>query len=179
MAKRGKISQNRLGTKGQFYLVAAIILTVVIVAVIAVSNSSASAQNTEISSLKDQINIEARNVLDNAIYNHLSQPDLNLRMQNFTQNYINAERDKSLYFIFGEPNNITLKGFQKSQHNVFLNDFSVTSSSGAFFYSTAPATNKINLRIDNNLYSFGIKDGENFYFVVSQESGGTNYVISG
>jgi len=108
MVKRGETRWQTGKNKGQFYLVAAIILTVIVMAIVAVSNFSRKTQNTTINSLKDQINVEARNVLDNAISSGMSQPNINLRMQNFTQNYINAEsRDKSLYFIFGESNNIS------------------------------------------------------------------------
>ena len=95
MAKRGNKT-------GQFYLVAAIIIAGIAIGLVAVANYSKKQEQTEINSLKEEIQIESSMVLDHALNTGESQQETSNLMQDFTQIYIDSEsRDKNLYFIFG------------------------------------------------------------------------------
>ena len=108
MAKRGNKT-------GQFYLVAAIIIAGIAIGLVAVANYSKKQEQTEINSLKEEIQIESSMVLDHALNTGESQQETSNLMQDFTQIYIDSEsRDKNLYFIFGRQSNIILKGYQKN-----------------------------------------------------------------
>ena len=166
--------------RGQFYLVSAIIVAAIVISVIVVSNYSKKNEYLDLNSLRDELKIESAKVLDYGINNKLSQAGMSQLIQNFTQKYIDTEsRDKNLYFVFGNQNNITLKGYQNTAHAVSLDSTAVTSSSGAFLRSTAPLGNSVTLSIDKNSYIFTLKSGENFFFVISREVGGKEYVVTG
>ena len=169
--------------RGQFYLISAIILATIIVSLIVITNYSKKDDYTELENLKDEIQIESAKVIDSGINNQLAQPTMNQRVQDFTQQYINSQsRDKNLYFVFGEDDNITLNGYQNEPHDVFLDSIQVTSASGspgAFLGTIDPATSDVNLTIDENSYIFTLKNGENFYFLISKQARGGDYVITG
>ncbi|MEK9206925.1 MAG: hypothetical protein AAB922_00445, partial [Patescibacteria group bacterium] len=75
--------------------------------------------------------------------------------------------------------NITLIGYQNTAHAVSLDSTSVTSSSGAFLGTVDPLGSSSTLNIDKNSYIFTLKSGENFFFVISREVGGKEYVVTG
>lgn len=165
---------------GQFYLVSAIILAAIVISVIAVSNYSKKNEYLDLNSLREELQIETAKVLDYGINNKLSQSAMNQQLRDFSQLYIDSEsRDKNLYFVFGDQANITLKGYQKTPHVVSLDNKAITSSSGEFSGTLDPAGNSVTLNVDENSYIFTLKNGENFYFIISRETGGEEYVVTG
>jgi hypothetical protein len=105
--------------------------------------------------------------------------------ENFANQYISyAKENRELYFLFGTPDSMTVMGYVQTEKTV-----SVGGGSGGSYplaiaagetgsYDFEPAGNTITLTIDGNVYPFDIKDGENFYFVISQETGGEIYIAS-
>jgi hypothetical protein len=173
MIKRGS-------KKGQFYLIATIILAMIIISIATISNYSKRSKYSDLNTLKDELHIESAKVLDYGIYNQLTQTQINELMQNFTQEYIDSKSsDKNLYFVFGTKSSIILKLYQDNENSVFLENNFVTSTPGTFSYGVTPAGDDINLTIDTNSYFFDLKNGENFYFVISKEEGGEEYVVTG
>ena len=165
---------------GQFYLVSAIIVAAIVISVIVVTNYSKKQDYSDLNSLRDELNIESAKVLDYGINNQLSQAAMNQLLQDFTQKYIDTEsRDKNLYFVFGNQNNITLKGYQNTAHTVSLDSANIASSSGEFLGIVNPTGSSTTLQIDENAYIFTLKNGENFFFVISREIGGEEHVITG
>ena len=171
------LTKNR---RAQVYLVSAIILAAIVISVIAISNYSKKNEYSDINSLRDELNIESAKVLDYEINNKFSQAQMNQNLIDFTQRYIDTEsRDKNLYFVFGNQVNTTLKGYQNTPHNISLDRTAVTSSPGAFLGSVDPFGNSVTLGVDENSYIFTLKSGENFFFVISREIGGQDYVVTG
>ncbi|HKZ34023.1 MAG TPA: hypothetical protein VJ142_02195 [Candidatus Nanoarchaeia archaeon] len=165
---------------GQFYLVSAIIVAAIVISVIVVTNYSKKQDYSDLNSLRDELNIESAKVLDYGINNQLSQAAMNQLLQDFTQKYIDTEsRDKNLYFVFGNQDNITLKGYQNTAHTVSLDSANIASSSGEFLGIVNPTGSSTTLQIDENAYIFTLKNGENFFFVISREIGGEEHVITG
>ena len=165
---------------GQIYLVSTIILAVIVISIIAVSNYSNKNEFLDLQSLKDELNIEASKVIDYGISQGHTHQQINQDLTGFTQIYIDTEtRDKNLYFVFGTQDNITLKGFQRTAHSVSLEGILVTSSPGTFFGSIDPSASSVSLVIDGISHVFELKNGENFFFIISREVGGQNYVITG
>ena len=171
----------RRGDKtGQFYLIAAIILAAIIIGISTVSNYSKKERSFEVYDLKGELQIESENIIDYGIYNEFSQTEMYGLLDNFTQIYIDSEsNDKDLYFVFGNENNMTLKGFQKSTQTVRLNNAIITTSPGAFVGGINPVGKDLNVSIAENNYGFKLEPGENFYFIISQKIGDGEYVVTG
>jgi len=165
---------------GQFYLITAIILAAVIIGISTVSNYSKKEKSFEANDLKEELQIESENVIDYGIYNELTQVEMYRLLNDFTQAYIDSEsNDKDLYFVFGDEDNMTLKGFQESAQPVILNSVIMTTSSGEFVGGIDPFGEDLNILISDDIYDFNLESGENFYFIVSQKIGDDEYVITG
>lgn len=185
MEKRGKnkiflLVRPSVAKRGQFYLISAIILAAIIVSLIVITNYSKKNDYTELENLKDEINIESAKVIDYGINNKLTQPAMNQLIQDFIQNYIDSQsRDKNLYFVFGDEESVTLNGYQNEAHDIFLDSTQLASASGEFLGTLDPAGSDVKLSVDENSYIFTLKNGENFYFLISRESRGGSYFVTG
>ena len=106
-------------------------------------------------------------------------------MQNFTNYYVDyGERGNTdIYFIFGNANNITASGFQGEAKTVSIasgnSQILITSSTGSFTGSFDPNGSTLTLSIEQSQYVFNLNAGENFYFVLTQDFDGAEYVLTG
>ena len=168
---------------GQFYLISALVLATLIIGIVSISNYSKKESDVELQNLKEGIQIESAYVIDYWLYNKLSQTEFYTLLSNFTKNYINYEgKDKDLYFVFGNQNNITVTGYQKTEKEVSISSGSsqiITNEAGEFTGGIDPGTDTILLSIDDMTYEFKLNRGENFYFVLSQKVNKGEYVITG
>ena len=171
----------RRGDKsGQFYLIAAIILASVIIGISTVSNYSKKSKSFEVYDLKEELHIESGNVIDYGISKGYSQIEMYELLNDFTQAYIDSEsNDKDLYFVFGDEDNMTLKGFQNSPQTVSLNNVVITMAQGAFIGGINPVGEDLSVSIAGNNHDFKLESGENFYFIISKKIGGNEYVVTG
>ncbi len=171
----------RSGDKsGQFYLIAAIILASVIIGISTVSNYSKKSKSFEVYDLKEELQIESGNVIDYGISRGLSQIEMYELLNDFTQAYIDSEsNNKDLYFVFGDEDNMTLKGFQNSPQTVSLNNAVITTAQGAFIGGINPVGEDINVSVAGDNHDFKLESGENFYFIISKKIGDNEYVVTG
>lgn len=169
---------------GQFYLIAAIILATLIIGVVTISNYAKKESNLKLHELKEEIQIESAHVLDYGLYNKLSEAEFYTLLLTFTKDYINYQgKNKDLYFIFGNQNNITVTGYQETEKEVSVSSGSsqaiITNEAGEFTGGIAPGTDIVILSISDTLYEFELNSGENFYFILSQEVNRGEYIITG
>jgi len=191
MNKRGKMNKN-----GQFFLIAAITIIIVIVSVVTITNYTEKKNEVKLYDLKQEMGIESQQVLDYGTYNNLNTTQMKTLMENFINNYVNyIEEEKNIYFIFGNKNEINALGYQEINNESVC----ITLNPTYFHYgnsedeciplqmestqSFSPDTGTINtvvIRLEDNEYQFRLKAGENFYFVIWQKAGeGKNVVSSG
>lgn len=169
----------RMGKRGQFYLIAAILLSAVIIGVAAISNSISTTGNTDLGGLKQQIQVEGSKTVDYAINNGLSQAQTDSLLSGLGQDYMDANPDKDFYFVYGSDSSIIINGTQASDKTVALDGHTITSSSGPFSSTITPSGSSILLSIGSDSYSIGLKSGENLYFVIIKETSGEKYVVTG
>ena len=189
----GKSSKNQrflrarpsLAKRGQFYLVTAVVLAGIIIGISAISNYSKKEKSPGLDELKEEIGIESEKTLDYGTGNNLNSTQMYRLMQNFTNYYVNHESraEKDLYFIFGNGNNLTVSGYQEEDKTVSVSSGSsqatITQAKGNFTGGIDPSGNTIILSIDGDAYGFNLSAAENFYFVIAQNTGGGEYVVTG
>jgi len=169
---------------GQFYLIAAIILATLVIGIVTISNYARKESNVRLHELKEEIQIESAHVLDYGLYNKLSDAAFYSLLLTFTKDYINYQRkNKDLYFVFGDQNNITVTGYQETEKEVSVSSGSsqaiITNEAGEFTGGINPETDIVILSIGENSYEFELNRGENFYFILSQEVNRGEYIITG
>ncbi len=169
--------------KGQFYLVAAIIIATIIIGISSIVNSITKSENTEIEKLSQEIKIEASHVIDFGTYNDYERVQMYQLCLNLTKDYINNKINKiNSYFIFGDKDNLSITAYQTSPEEAVLtldseNTLSINQNQ-IFVQSYSTTSENAILKLDNSSYNFEIKSGENFYLVLSKKQEGEKYVIT-
>ncbi len=180
--KSGLLMKNK---SGQFYLVAAVVLIGIIIGVSTTANYSKKEESPGINELRDEIRIESAKTLDYGISKGFNQAQMYQLMKNFTNYYVTYEgrNKKNLYFLFGTRSNLTISGYQEKSQTVTASSGSsqtvITEQAGNFTGSFDPSGNELTLYIDSNPYNFNLSSAENFYFVVTENVGGGEYIVTG
>ena len=185
--------------RGQFYLLAAIVIIVLILGYAGVSNYINKRNATKVYDVKEELNIEGKDVLEFGV---LRSDDITLTtisgenitgenaiIQHFITLYTiyleSVGENINLYYIFGNGN--TIKAYKIADVEIgslTLNIEGAASTNNIIKKSVqelsqseyAVDNQKVNVTINGNNYPFDLKEGENFYFIVSQTVGGEQYV---
>ncbi len=153
--------------KGQFYLIAALIIITLIIGYAGVSNYLEKKESIKLYNLGEELGIESQNVLDYGIYNELEEEAMAILLEDFVKTYAAyIEEGIEITFIFGNPEKITVMGYRELEEVPFIS-WEITESG-----------KEVIVTINGIDYEFKLKPGENFYFVISQDIGGEQYVIT-
>ncbi len=179
---------NMRGKKGQFYLLAAIVIIGVILGFAGISNYSKKKEDVKIYDIGDELGIESGEVLDFGTYNQYDESGMKNLLVDFNAMYTDyAGEGKNVYYVFGNKDKITIAGYSELIAGTISVDYGSTSGPSVLIISEKgyiteefnPKGNKIIVTIEGNEYEFELKQGENFYFVISQEIGGEKYIATG
>lgn len=177
------------GKKGQFYILAAIVIVTLIAGFAAVNNYAQKRSSTQLYDLGDELNIESSKVLDFGVSSN--EQDLETIIKDFTDQYDEyAGEDREIYFIFGDQSLVKLITYD----DVILGNVKIAGESPIFDtiegkqiavaeYTPKDCSSgnvcKVIIKIGDDAYPFELKPGENFYFVISQELGDEQVVVTG
>jgi hypothetical protein len=157
--KRGQF----LYKKGQFYLIAGIIIISVIIGLIGVVNYVKKSQTVLVGDLKEEIKIESQKVLENKVAQ--GGDPMNQYGLDYSSHLGN---DIELYFIVGEDPNI--------EAYKYVNGFRTDVSE----YLTIDGGNqKIIFELNEISYEFNLMETENFYYLIVQEIKEESFVAVG
>jgi len=174
--------------RGQFYLIAAIIIIIVIVSLSSVTNYiERRKEPAKFYDLSEELSEEGARVVDYGIYN---EENITSLMSNFLDNYFvnyTTEKEEEVVFVYGNENNITVMTYTNISTGEIAINYGTTSMNirGAGRYQANRTTftpgheeNKITVTILENNYEFTLKEGENFFFIITRTSGEERYVIT-
>jgi len=176
-----------MNKRGQFYLIAAIIIIVVIIGFVVTINYSKRSDIIKLYDLGDELKIESENVIAYGVYNSLEMNGLDGLLKNFTQIYTNYSGEgKDLYFVFGDDENITLAGYTDlGEGTVSLKIPGQEGEEGTlltgdnYIAKQYPITSEDIVVVIGDLdYHFALSEGDYFYFVIAQEIEGEHYIFS-
>lgn len=172
--------------RGQFYLIAAVIIIGVVVTVFTISNYIERKESIRLYDFGEELGIESQNVLDYGTYQGFDENDTKILVTNFVENYVGyAGEGKNIYLVFGNQDTIKVMAYQIMNETVSVSiDDGVAQlveidelGEGSQEFSVGTMS-KVVITIGGNVYEFKLKPGENFYFVISQEIGGEKYVVT-
>jgi cysteine-rich repeat protein len=100
--------------RGQFFLIAAVVIIVVTVSIVTISNYTQKKDTVKLYDLGQELGIESQSVLDYGTYSELNETQMKALMENFIQNYVDYIGETgNLYFVFGNMNKINVIGYQQ------------------------------------------------------------------
>lgn len=168
---------------GQFYLIAAIIISVILIGFVSMVNYSKRQESISLQNIGEELKIESENVFDFGTYKGYDESQMQGLAGDFIDDYINYNDDKKdSYFLFGNTNNIKVFGYSESDKIIYVDagsgyvEMSITAGEISSHEFT-PAGNDIIIKIDEKDYEFKLKSGENFYFVILDNIKGEEHVV--
>ena len=186
--------------KGQFYLIATIIIVGALISLITITNYSREDSSTSIYDLSVDLGIESENVLEHGIYNEFTPSEMNDLLENFTKTYSeNLAEDIEIIFVVGDGLTATAYKYVIDENAVsdvvantntdnLQNPDSTLPKIGVKKIvpikirediTTVPIDmGVITISIEGYNYYFELKAGENFYFIISQKIGDETYVAT-
>lgn len=172
-----------LGKRGQFYLIAALVIVSLATGFILITNKVSVVQNPNIGYLKNEVEIESSKVINYGIYNEMSNSKIEGMLANLSYYYINNTPTSNLYFLIGNKTQQTFIAYQKYGESVYFNKGSSALSikQGITYnnvFNLNPAQDSIGIKINDTSYNFSLNTGENFHFAIESLSGGQDYIIS-
>jgi len=186
--------------RGQFYLIAAIIIIAIIVGFAAVTNfyKKGGVEEKKIYYLANELDVEGSYVIDYSVYN---SQDSTALLRTFAEEYGKyAGENRNIYFVFGDKNK-----FIVATYDEYISGTIGFSGTGTelnqdihdknFKTKTCDATkidqdencglnsgsDTIQFTIDQDgekiPYTFDLNEGENFYFIISQDIPGRGRIV--
>jgi hypothetical protein len=150
-----------MNKKGQFYLISAMIIAVIIIGFALMNNSSSNNVPTELEEMSDELRIEGEKVLD---YDAINSQN---KFEEFSKNYsIYAGEDKDIYFIMGDETN----GF---------NAYKYEGEDKIDLSSDLTVNENMIFALNGISYELKKEKGKNFYFLLTKINEDENYVIVG
>lgn len=147
-----------MNKRGQFYLLAAIIIVGIFIGIVALSNYSFKKSSTELNKIKEEMKIEGEKVLD---YDKRNNDN---KFEEFAKNYsAYVGENINIYFIVETSSSI--EAYKYEGDNKIIIPHEVIS-------------NEVFLTVEGEEYSFDLKTGDDFYFIIIQEKEGEKHVVT-
>jgi len=169
-----------MNRKGQFYLIAALVVISLVAGAVAVYNSAtAPDRETFFYSLQEEASYEAGQVINHGLYNSLSAEDINDNIEKLAKYYYSTNPDTDILTIGGNANNLTFKLYKnvaEGNLGIKYGDVEIFPQNNEVgeFIKTNIARNgdTITVLIENGQITkdFKIRDNENYYFFILRES---------
>ena len=190
---------------GQFYLIATIIIIAVVIGFVTISNYAQKQNSVKIYDLGEELNIEGESVLDYGIYNGLDKSATAELLKDFIETYSEyLGGDIEIYLIVGDDESLIVIGQEEGLEEDLEVDFGLTGNAiqslkkfakkeftpklGDYYDDDPEGSLKkkrVNVKIKNKQdidksyeYEFELKEGENFYFIISQQVGEETHVTT-
>jgi len=165
--------------RGQFYLIAALIILTLATGFVIISNKASSVSNYQIQGLKEEIRLESSNIIDYAAYKNLGNSETESMLTNLSNYYINNSQNGNFYFIIGTQSSFVVRAYQRYAENVSIGGIAWDLGVLEVVHEKSDSGDSIDIKINGTSFSFKINRGENFHFVVSSLNKGQKYVITG
>jgi len=173
--------------KGQFYLIAAIIIVMIIMGIVSVKNYAVTKRKlVKFYDLSEELDEESARVIDYGIYNEEKIPEL---IENFTDEYIikkryidEKERGTELVFAYGNKDNVTLTTYTSESTGEIIISYGETpfTYTGEDKYIAQKkdlgGIESIEVEILGVMYNFTLQEGENFLFIISKKTEEETYI---
>ena len=183
------MKKNKSDKRGQFYLIAAIVIIAIIIGFATITNSfkKGSVDEKKVYFLSNELDTEGAYVIDYSVF---KSEDVEKKLIEFTSQYGQyAGEDREIYFVFGNKNKIMVASYEEITSGTISVEgggsgpiLQLIKEKGFKKSEISPGgKDKVTIKIkqegkDVN-YDFELKPGENFYFVISQDIPGRGRIV--
>lgn len=169
-----------MNKRGQFYLIAAIILVGIVLGFASLSNSIKKPDIDDFNFASEELQIESQNVLEYTSYNGLSEEEILGKLNEFAENYSLYSNVESLYFIFGTSSTTIISAYnRKTNEKILVNGQEMNIPEGIYTSETFSSVDPITLNIGGVEHLISLNEGENFYYLINSKTNENEYVFVG
>jgi hypothetical protein len=171
--------------RGQFYIVAAVMIFLVVSSLATVATYSiVKSRPKTVSDLSSELNDESSRIIDYGLYTkqNVTSIQYQFTQNDFTSYYLHKTNGANITFIYGNKSYLNAIQYSKvSSGQIAL--LHATYKTNVFSSNSIPITvdeahGYINVTLLNKEYSFKKRDNEMFYFVITKEDQGEVFVES-
>lgn len=165
-----------MNKKGQFFLIAAVIIVGVVITLAAINISTTTPkEDATIYDLSKEINYESNQLIDKGVY---LNEDSEYKILSLARNYSNANPDTDMLIIFGNQNEISGVEFKNNPSGFTgvsasgspIGDLQFTKTETQF--TPEKQGNLVTILLeDQSDITFELSQGESFYIVLQREVG--------
>jgi len=153
----------KMGDKsGQFYMIAAVILIGMMIGFIATTNYSRKTEATKVYDIKNELEIESSKELDRGALS--GTYNFNEFTQNFSSHYGSGV---DIIYIVADVSSGSLGDIEVYR---YIDDAKLN------YTNHEEISTIVNVSWDDSNYYYQLREGKNFYFLVSQYIGGEKYI---
>lgn len=157
--------------RGQFYLVAVIVLIAIFFSMVTLRNSLNFKKNSLVFDIEEEIEIEKSKMLDFVVNNDLSNIDSENYLINFSKIYSEKiGKNKDSIFIVGRPDSVKILGYNTNKTPIYygtLNEKYKIETLENFEYSLTPLENNVFIQIYDDFYNFTMYPGINVNYIIN------------
>src|SRR3989344_6842677 len=166
--------------RGQFYLIAALVIVAVIASLTTIYNSArTSEEDISFYDLSNEINFEALQFLDSGFFNGLTEEEINRSLNALIESYAYSNPSTDLVIIYGNRAYVNMIAYiyQVTGTICFFGESACYENIAApqiFNVEDIPVTNgKVTISLGDSEYTFNVKEeGQNFFLVLKREGDG-------
>ncbi len=171
--------------RGQFFLIATVIITGIILSVSAIKNTAyAISEETQVYDLSKELSFESYYVIDYGTFNTLPQTQTQEYLSNLTSSYAKINPENEILTIYGDEKNIQIVQHQNiptgsvgigTQNTIINQQITKTAKkrpTALTFAGKSGKTLRVVLDDTKNIsYDFVLKKGQNLFLVVKKQRG--------
>ena len=164
-----------MNKRGQFYLIAAILIVIGVSSIVAVSNyASTPTTPPAINSLSSDLSVEGPKIIDYGVY---SQNNVN----KFAPYFLKETDNSNVVFIYGNKTNLYAVQYNlasKGTISATIGGVTTWDTLGVYAQNITviPSGNFLNVTLLNKTFPFQLQDNELFYFIMVEQKQGETYV---
>jgi hypothetical protein len=175
-----------MNKRGQFYLIAAIIIVIIISSIASLSNYALTLPAPKaIDSFSSDLEEEGPRIIDYGIY---SNQDVNILLENFAANdfapyFLKKSENSNVVFIYGNKTNLYgVKYNLASRGTILATIGGATTWNSLGIYAEnvrlnpGPSERTVSVNLLGKEYIFELTDNRMFYFIIAQQKEGETYV---
>jgi len=171
-----------MNKKGQVFLMATIIIVGIMLSLVRISNKGVTREEPEaFFDLADEIGFETKRVLDYGVINLPTTGTVGDLAGQLLNNYSELISNEDVAFVYGNTTNVSAYYYQSVGVNAISLSNGITVPINLINGRTINATyisstNNATVRIRENDYTFNLKPGQNFYFVLIKDEEDEQFV---
>jgi hypothetical protein len=176
-----------MNKRGQFFLIAAIIIIGLIIGfATAVNSVRVGDRNEAFYDLADEVGFETKKVLDYGVYQIANTETL---MKGFLENYTDYIATEEVLFIFGNEDSLDVLYFENlvigsvgisvgpAPTIVPIQDYVDQTETAEVIHDLSD--NKVTVKIKEINYEFKLRKGQNFFFIIIKDQDDERFVAKG